>query len=63
MEPIEKEKPGIGLFVLMTAVYFGAYFGLKYGVFDGELPWYSSLLLIVGCLALAFFLRRRLGRR
>jgi len=40
MEPIEKDKPSPKLFILMTVVYFGSYFGLKYGVFAGAMPWY-----------------------
>ncbi|MBC6993088.1 hypothetical protein QWY85_14660 [Neolewinella lacunae] len=45
----------------MSATYFGAYFGLKYGVFGGSLPWYLNALLILSCLLLAFALRRRVG--
>ena len=59
MEPLEKDKPGTGLFLLMTAVYFGSYFGLKYGVFGGALPWYYNLALILACLTLALALRKR----
>jgi hypothetical protein len=59
MEPINPNKPSAGLFVLMTAVYFGAYFGLKYGVLGGELPWMFNLMLILACLGLAFLLHRR----
>lgn len=62
MEPIRKDKPGIGLFLLMTAVYFGSYFGLKYGVFGGALPWYYNVALILACLGLAFALRGRFQR-
>ncbi|WP_116126920.1 hypothetical protein [Lewinella sp. IMCC34183] len=61
MEPIKKDKPSIGLFLLMTAVYFGSYFGLKYGVFGGALPWFYNLALIVACLGLALWLRKRGG--
>ncbi|NJC25820.1 hypothetical protein [Neolewinella antarctica] len=63
MEPIRKDKPSVGLFLLMTAVYLGAYFGLKYGVLGGNLPWYYNLALIVSCLLLAFFLRNKVGER
>ncbi len=59
MEPLEKEKPSPALFLLMTAVYFGSYFGLKYGVFGGSMPWYLNLILIGACLGLALWLRRR----
>lgn len=41
----------------MTLVYFGAYFGLKYGVFGGAMPWYFNLALIAACLLLAVYLR------
>ena len=61
MQPTPARKPGPGLFLLMTTVYFGAYFGLKYGVFGGALPWYYNLLLIAGCLGGAVLLRDRLG--
>lgn len=57
MEPIKKDKPSAGLFAVMTLVYFGAYFGLKYGVFGGAMPWYFNLALIAACLLLAFYLR------
>ena len=46
----------------MTAVYFGAYFGLKYGVFGGALPWYYNVALIAVCLLLALALHRRQTR-
>jgi len=59
MESTEKKKPSIGLFLLMSAVYFGAYFGLKYGVFGGAMPWYYNLALIAGCLLLAIALKNR----
>ena len=62
MEPIRKDKPSPGLFLLMTAVYFGAYFGLKYGVFGGALPWYYNVALIAVCLLLALALHRRQTR-
>ena len=62
MEPIRKDKPSPGLFLLMTAVYFGAYFGLKYGVFGGALPWYYNVALIAACLLLALTLHRRQTR-
>lgn len=58
MEPIKQDKPSLGLFILMTAVYFGAFFGLKYGVFGGVLPWYFNLALILTCLLLALALRK-----
>ncbi|MFT7120272.1 MAG: hypothetical protein ACJAZ9_000442 [Neolewinella sp.] len=59
MEPLDKEKPSIGLFFLMTLAYFGAFFGLKYGVFGGNIPWYYNLGLILACLILAMALRNR----
>lgn len=59
MEPIEKDKPSLTLFLLMTVVYFAAYFGLKYGLFGGQLPVLLNLGLIAACLALAFFVRAR----
>lgn len=59
MEPTRTDKPSLGLFLLMTAVYFGAYFGLKYGVFGGALPWYFNAALIVSCLLLALALRNK----
>lgn len=58
MEPIKKNKPSLGLFLLMTTVYFGAYFGLKYGLFGGRLPWGYNIGLIIGCLLLALALNR-----
>lgn len=60
MESTENKKPSIGLFVLMSVVYFGAYFGLKYGVFGGPIPWYYNVALIVACLLLALALKNRL---
>ncbi|MCX8209837.1 MAG: hypothetical protein OTI34_02245 [Lewinella sp.] len=59
MEPINTKKPSIGLFLLMSAVYFGAYFGLKYLVFGGAMPWYYNVALIIGCLLLALALKNR----
>ena len=59
MEPIEKEKPSPLLFLGMTAVYFGTYFGLKYGVFGGVMPWYYNLALILACFVLMMALRQR----
>lgn len=59
MEPIKNDKPSVGLFVLMTLAYFGAYFGLKYGVFGGEMPWYFNIALIAACMLLALFLRNK----
>jgi len=59
MEPTKASKPSPALFLLMTAVYFGAYFGLKYGVFGGVLPWYFNVALIVCCLLLALALRKK----
>lgn len=59
MEPTRTDKPSLGLFLLMTAVYFGAYFGLKYGVFGGALPWYFNIALILSCLLLALALRKK----
>jgi hypothetical protein len=59
MEPIRKDKPSLGLFIIMTMVYFGAYFGLKYGLMGGNLPWFYNLGLIVLCLGIALLLRDR----
>ena len=59
MEPIQKEKPSPKLFFLMTIVYFGTFFGLKYGVFGGNMPWYYNLLLIFLCLGLMIALKNR----
>ena len=59
MEPTKTDKPSLGLFLLMTSVYFGAYFGLKYGVFGGALPWYFNAALIATCLLLALTLRKK----
>ena len=59
MEPIKQEKPSPQLFLLMTLVYFASYFGLKYGVFGGMMPWYYNLILILACLGLALWLRGR----
>ena len=59
MQPIDDNKPGIGLFLLMTGLYFATYFGLKYGVFGGELPILLNVALIGACLALVFFVRGR----
>ena len=58
------ERPSAGLFLLMSACYFGAYFGLKYGVFGGEMPWYYNLALILACLAVVYAIRnsRQEGR-
>ena len=61
MEPIRKDKPSPTVFLLMTVVYFASYFGLKYGVFGGALPWMYNLLLIGACLAIALFLRGKLS--
>ena len=61
MEPIRKDKPSPTVFLLMTVVYFASYFGLKYGMFGGALPWTYNLLLIGACLAIALFLRGRLS--
>lgn len=61
MEPLRNDKPSPWLFLVMSATYFGAYFGLKYGVFGGDLPWYLNVLLILSCLLLAFALRKRVG--
>jgi len=62
MEPIDKDKPSVGLYLLITVVYFGTYFGLKYGLFAGQMPWYYNVALIVGCLLLALALRRRAAK-
>ncbi len=59
MEPIRKDRPSPKLFILMTLIYFGAYFGLKYGVFGGALPWYYNAALIVACLSLVLAFRAR----
>jgi len=59
MEPAKRDQPSIGLFLLMTAAYFGAYFGLKYGVLNGEMPWYYNAALIGTCLLLALVLKNR----
>lgn len=59
MEPIQQEKPSPKLFLLMTVVYFGTFFGLKYGVFGGNMPWYYNLLLIFLCLGLMIGLKNR----
>lgn len=56
---MRKDKPSPLLFLLMSAVYFGSYFGLKYGVFGGSVPWYANVGLIGGCLLLALGLHRR----
>lgn len=61
MEEAKRDRPSIGLFLLMTAVYFGSYFGLKYGLFGGQMPWYYNVALIVACLLLAMVLKRRFG--
>lgn len=53
MEPTSNSKPRPAVFLLMTAIYFAAYFGLKYGVFGGALPWYYNLALILVCLGIA----------
>ena len=52
------ERPSRGLFLTMSFVYFGCYFGLKYGVLGGELPWYYNLALIGACLAVVFAIKR-----
>ncbi|MCP9235790.1 hypothetical protein [Lewinella sp. JB7] len=62
MEPLRKDKPGPGLFLLMTAVYFASYFGLKYGVYGGDMPVLLNILLIAACLGLALLVRQR-GRK
>ena len=59
MEPIQPNKPSLGLFLLMTAVYFAAYFGLKYWVFGGQIPVLLNVGLIVACLGLVFLIKRR----
>ncbi len=59
MEPIQPDKPSLGLFLLMTAIYFASYFGLKYGVFGGELPVLLNVGLIAVCLGLVFLVKRR----
>ena len=59
MEPIRPDKPSTRVFLLMTAVYFAAYFGLKYGVFAGTPPVWLNIVLIGVCLALAFFVRSK----
>ncbi|OAV42737.1 hypothetical protein [Lewinella sp. 4G2] len=59
MEPIKENKPSAKTFVAMSLVYFGLYFGLKYGVFGGDLPWYFNAALIGVCLVAALYLRNR----
>ncbi len=59
MEPIQPNKPSLGLFLLMTVIYFASYFGLKYGVLGGELPMLLNAGLIAVCLGLVFLVRRR----
>jgi hypothetical protein len=59
MEPTRTDKPPPLLFLLMSVVYFGAYFGLKYGVFGGAMPWYFNVALIMACLLLALALHKR----
>lgn len=59
MEPIEKSKPSLKLFLLMSLVYFGTFFGLKYGVFGGQIPWYYNLALILVCLILMMALKNK----
>jgi len=61
MDPAKSDRPSIGLFLLMTAVYFGGYFGLKYGVFGGDMPWFYNVVLIGICLLLAMILKRKFG--
>ena len=63
MPPARPGRPSPKLFILMTLVYFGAYFGLKYGLFGGTLPWYYNLALILACLGLALTLRSRFGEK
>ena len=60
---MRKDKPSPLLFLGMTVVYFGTYFGLKHGVFGGQLPWYYNLVLIAACLLLALAVRRRFGNK
>lgn len=59
MEPISKDKPSLPLFLLMTVVFFGAYFGIKYGLINAAMPWYLQATLIAACLLLVFFIYRR----
>ena len=62
MEPIRKDKPSPLLFLGMTALYLGAFFGIKYGVFGGRMPWYANLALIALALLAALRLRSRFAR-
>ena len=59
MDPLSKEKPSPSLFLLMTVVFFGAYFGIKYGLVGAGMPWYLQAALIMACLLLVFFIYRR----
>lgn len=63
MEPIEKEKPSLGLFLIMTVVYFISYFGLRFGLnyllvrTGGTWEGYYSIVLILFSLLPVFAIR------
>ena len=59
MEPLSNNKPSTGLFLLMTLVFFGAYFGIKYGLVGAGMPWYLQAALIIACLLLVFFIYQK----
>ena len=63
MEPIRKDKPSLGLFITMTLVYFGAYFGLKHLVFQGQMPGLLNLGLILVCIAAVLGLKKVVDAR
>ena len=63
MEPIRKDKPSLGLFIVMTALYFGTYFGLKHLVFGGSMPPLLNLLLIAACVGGVFLFKRTMDKR
>lgn len=63
MDPISKEKPSPALFLLMTVVFFGAYFGIKYGLVGAGMPWYFQAALIIACLLLVFYIYQRFTKK
>ena len=63
MEPIRKDKPSPAVFFLMTATFFAAYFGLKYGVLGPATPWYVQALLIFVALGLVLAVHRHFTRK
>ena len=63
MEPIRKDKPSLGLFITMTLVYFGSYFGLKHFVFHGQMPGLLNLVLILVCIGVVLGLKRVIDAR